>query len=496
MRYTPASIMNPDLIIGLRILLIFLSSPFLQSLNTSAGEPRNVILILTDDLGYGDVGCYGAEKVKTPNMDSLAANGLRFTDAHSPSSMCTPTRYGVLTGRYAWRTWLKSGVFQEQDPLLIENGRTTIADFFKSKGFNTACIGKWHLGFGTTESSKDWNKALKPGPVERGFDTFFGIPVNPNVPPQVLMRDHHVVGLDPEDPIKILRPQKAAFTWLMEGGLEARLIHDQLSEVITSEAELFIEKNKQKRFFLYLPTHQVHHPVHPAPKHQRTSQAGPYGDYIQDLDHTIGRVINKLKEQNLFDNTLLIVTSDNGSYLGEQTRLVYGATGYLPKCTEAYDHYPNGSWRGWKTQLFEGGHRVPLIVSWPDGIKTPQVVDGLFSLTDLFRTIAGIFNTPLKQNIAPDSIDFSKALLSNNHKKLRESMIYHSGAGQYGFREGPWVYFDSEFFQRDGKVLKQVPKALYNLHSDPKQIKNVVEEHSELADQLKDKLTIERNLSY
>ena len=247
---------------------------------------------------------------------------------------------------------------------------------------------------------------------------------------------------------------------------------------------------------MYLPTHQVHHPVHPAPRHQRTSQAGPYGDYVQDLDHTIGRVINTLKEQKLFDETLLIVTSDNGSYLGEQTRLVYGANGYLPKCTEEFGHYPNGKWRGWKTQLFEGGHRVPLIISWPEGIQSAQVVDGLYSLTDLFRTMAGWLDVSLKDGVAPDSIDYSKALLYNTHKQLRGNMVYHSGAGQYGFREGPWVYFDGEFFHRNGDVRKEVPKALYNLEDDPGQTINVLDKHPELVKQLKEKLTAVRERSH
>ncbi len=450
-----------------------------------AGEPHNVVLILADDLGYGDVGCYGATKVKTPNIDGLAAAGLRFTDAHSPSSMCTPTRYGVLTGRYAWRTWLKSGVFQEDDPLLIEEGRQTIANFFKGKGFKTACIGKWHLGFGDKAGPKDWNLALKPGPLERGFDTFFGIPVNPNVPPQVLVKDHNVVGLDPEDPIKILYPEKAAYTWLMSGGTKARLIHDQLSEVLFSAAESFIDDNKNERFFLYFPTHQVHHPVHPAPRHQRSSEAGPYGDYVQDLDYTIGRVVNKLKEHQLLDNTLIIVTSDNGSYLGEQTRLVYGANGYLPKVTEEFDHHPNGSWRGWKTQLFEGGHRVPLIMSWPQGFQTAKVVEGLFSLTDIFRTLAGLFDTKLNDDVAPDSIDFSKTLLSDKTNKLRETMIYHSGAGQFGLRHGPWTYFDNERSNRDGTIKKQVPSALYKLDSDPMQSVDFLKDYPGISKNLK-----------
>lgn len=283
----------------------------------------NIVLILADDLGYGDVGCQGATKVRTPNIDRLAAEGRRFTDAHSASAVCSPSRYALLTGEYPFRRNL-FGPVMNPSPLVVDTKRATLASLVKRQGYATACLGKWHLGFGDSPKP-DWNVDLKPGPLELGFDHYFGIPVVNSHPPFVWVEDHRVVGLDPADPLvyggtpptqmfpeKMMRPA-------MSGGKAAHALYrdEEVGTTLTEKAQTWLRANKDGPFFLYFATPQIHHPFTPAKRFQGTSDCGRYGDFIHELDWMVGEVMRTLDELKLRDNTLVILTSDNGGMLND-----------------------------------------------------------------------------------------------------------------------------------------------------------------------------------
>lgn len=298
------------------------------------GKP-NIVLILADDLGYGDLGCYGATKVRTPNIDRLAREGIRFTDAHSPSAVCTPSRYALLTGREYWHRrsrWEGGSLLQEV--------KITLPSLLQSAGYATACVGKWHLGFGEREA--DWNGELEPGPLEAGFDTFFGTPNTHNEPPQVLVEDHRVIGLSPSDPIEILPPVPPDYALgEMRGGAAARFRDEELASIYTAKAVSFLEEHADRPFFLYLATSNVHGPIAPAPRFQGESQCGSYGDSIEELDWSVGKVLATLERLHLTRSTIVIFTSDNGAVL---YRSVIEA-----------GHRSNGALIGQKTDAWEGG---------------------------------------------------------------------------------------------------------------------------------------------
>ncbi|MBM3862283.1 MAG: hypothetical protein FJ395_21890, partial [Verrucomicrobia bacterium] len=286
----------------------------LGHLVATAAEKPNVVLIFADDLGYGDVGCYGATKVRTPNVDRLAREGRKFTDAHSASAVCTPSRYALLTGEYPFRKNLW-GPIMNQSPLVIDPTKTTIASLLQRQGYTTACIGKWHLGFGS-KPKPDWNADLKPGPLELGFDYFFGLPVVSSHPPFVLIENHRVLGLDPADPLVYggTPPTKPYPEKMMSppisGGKAAHALYqdEQLGTVLTEKALAWLRANRAKPFFLYFATPHIHHPFTPAPRFNGTSQCGRYGDFIHEFDWIVGEVLRTLDELKLADNTLVILT--------------------------------------------------------------------------------------------------------------------------------------------------------------------------------------------
>ena len=312
------------------------------------GARPNIILILADDLGYGDVGCYGATKIKTPNIDRLAREGRVFTDAHACSAVCSPSRYGLLTGEYPFRIGCY-GPLMCQSGLIVAPSRLTLASLLKQHGYATACIGKWHLGFGVKQP--DWNGELKPGPLELGFDYYFGLPVVSSHPPFVYVENHRVVGLDPNDPIVFggqaeTDPFPEKFNKGISRGKAAHaLYHDEeVAATWAKKSTDWLRQNKDRPFFLYLATTAIHHPFTPAPRFKGTSEAGPYGDYVQELDWTIGEVLNTLDELQLRDNTLVIVTSDNGGMLNGGGKTAWQA-----------GHRLNGDLLGFKFGAWEGG---------------------------------------------------------------------------------------------------------------------------------------------
>ena len=418
----------------------------------AAGKERpNVLFILADDLGYGDLGCYGAVKTRTPNIDRLAKEGLRFTDAHSPSSVCTPSRYNLLTGRYAWRTWNGGGTVWANDPCLIEEGRHTLADLFKEQGYQTAMLGKWHLGFGKPGMEgwddilgPDYNRDLKPGPLEFGFDYFWGFP-HVGQFPHFIIENHRVLGLDPKDPIRITpdprpgyeldylhRPRLGGAARLGQAGGEAtRYQHEELSDMLTARAVKWLDDCEQEKpFFLYLAHRNIHGPLKPASRFKGSSEIGVYGDFLNEFDESIGKVLDARDRNGLTGNTLVLFSSDNG-----------GIFQYRPiDHPEIKGHRINGPLRGQKTSVYEGGVRVPLLARWPGRIE-PGSVDNksLIALTDVLATFADHFGKTLPENAGEDSFSFLEALTGREQSTpMRESLVMDSFINRMAIRRGPW----------------------------------------------------------
>lgn len=452
-------------------------------------RPPNIILIYADDLGYGDIGPYGGTKAPTPHLDKMAAEGLRFTDAHSAAATCTPSRFAILTGEYPWRR-ADARILPGDAPLLIEPGRPTLPSVLKGAGYATGAVGKWHLGLGDGKQKIDWNKKLAPGPLEIGFDHCFIIPATVDRVPCVYVEDHHVVGLDPADPIFVnyqekigdeptgrenpeLLKMKASkghdFTivngigrigWMV-GGHAARWVDEDIADVFAAKAVEFIEKNQNGPFFLYLATHDVHVPRTPHPRFVGSSEMGPRGDVITEFDDTVGKILETLKRLNLDDDTLVIVTSDNGPVVDD---------GYQDRAEELLgDHRPAGPWRGGKYTAYEGGTRMPTLARWPGHIK-PGVSDALISQMDLPASLSSLAGPEFPQDAGPDGQNLADALLGKSNKG-RDELVEFNGSAILALRQGPW------------KFLSVPPKAqqpkgeLYNLDDDPGETNNLAAQH-------------------
>ena len=481
-----------------------------------AENPPNVVLIFADDLGYGDLGCYGATKVQTPNIDKLAAEGRRFTDAHSASAVCTPSRYGLLTGEYPFRgnggrgIWGPCSHFQ---PLLIDTNKLTLGQLFKNKGYATAAIGKWHLGFGTTKT--DWNKPLRPGPLELGFDYYFGIPKVNSGYPYVYVEYDAVVGYDPEDPIVFKPPYSETPMFPLEtagrksenrvgGAKKAHAIYDdeKTGTLLAEKAVTWIDANQDQPFFLYFPTPNIHHPFTPAPKFRGSSQCGLYGDFIQEFDWMVGEIVNCLDRNGLADNTLVIVTSDNGGMFNHGGFNAFKA-----------GHRINGDLLGFKFGVWEGGHRVPFVARWPVRIQPNTVSEQMISGVDMLATFAALTGQkPDKKQLA-DSVNVLPALLGEPRSPLRETLVLCPNKQSHlSVRKGKWMYIPAKGgggFTREpgqngaggpqcvsyvgsensdienGAIKKDAPPAqLYDLKADVNQTKNLYNEYPEVAQEM------------
>ncbi len=402
------------------------------SVSLSAAEDRlpNVVIILADDLGIGDLGIYNPEsKAPTPNLDRLAGQGMRFNDSHSPSAVCTPTRYGLLTGRYAWRSRLKSGVLNGYSPALIEPGRETIASLLKAKGYHTACIGKWHLGLGNRPKT-DYAEPLTPGPNSVGFDYFFGIPASLDMTPYVYVENERPL----EAPTATIedsahRRQNGGGFW-RGGPIAPSFKHiDVLPKSIEKAVSYIEERGKEKDvpFFLYLPLSAPHTPWLPTDEFRGKSEAGYYGDFVVQVDAAIGRVMAALEAAGAVENTLVIVTSDNGSH-------------WPVDDVEKFQHRANGPFRGQKADIWEGGHRVPLIVRWPGRVDAGSESDQLACHVDFFATVAEAVGEKLPEDAAEDSFSLLPALLGSSEAATprRTSVVNHSANGTFAIREGDW----------------------------------------------------------
>jgi arylsulfatase A-like enzyme len=482
-------------------------------------QPPNVIIIFTDDLGYGDLGCYGATKINTPNIDELANEGRRFTDAHTASAACSPSRYSLLTGEYAFRNDYYWPVFFESG-LTIEESKTTLADVFKKAGYATACIGKWHLGFGT--DSPDWNGELKPGPLELGFDYYYGVPVVNSHPPFVYVENHKVVGLVPEDPLVFgKRANTEEFREKLNlddiGGANAAhaLYKDrEIGTRLTEKSVEWIKSHKNESFFLYLATTNIHHPFTPAERFVGTSSCGMYGDFVHELDWMVGEIVSTLEEAGISDNTLIIFTSDNGG--------MFNAGGQ-----EAWKmgHRPNGKLLGFKFGAWEGGHRVPFIVKWPEKIKANTVSDQLICTIDLLASMADLVDVSLTSDMAIDSYNVLPALLGQSDHEIRDHLILAPVKKEnLAIRKGKWLFInaqgsggydnkrDTEYVRggpgahlltqqinsdiENGEFKKGAPPAqLYDLENDLSQTQNLFNEHPEIVENLKELLEKYKNSS-
>jgi arylsulfatase A-like enzyme len=462
----------------------------------------NIIYILADDLGIGDLTIYNENgKIRTPNLDKMGSQGMKFTDAHTSSSVCTPTRYGILTGRYNWRTPLKEFVLWGSSPTLIKEGRLTVAQLLKDKGYKTANIGKWHLGLNWSmkEGSKefdyysdrsdrlnisqiDYSKQLKFGPRNLGFDYSYTLPASLNMPPFVYLENDKATML-PTKTSEHKRGEYPYTSWI-KGAIADDFKHEQVLPTFVDKTISYIEENAKSDdpFFIYLPLPAPHSPVLPIAPWVGTSGINEYADFVIMIDDLMGNIFKTLKDQGIEENTLVVFTSDNGCAGTANIRLL-----------KSKGHNPSYIYSGYKGSYLEGGHRVPFLVKWPKVIKPNTVSDATICTTDFMATCADLVNYNLKDNEAEDSFSMMP-LLTKKGNYLREATIHHSKTGVFAIRKGDWKLIMSPNSGVDAagkqKILKHpLPEEiLYNLKTDVAEKVNVAERHPEKVKELKDLL--------
>ncbi len=486
--------------------------------------PPNVIVFLADDLGVGDVAAYtGESKIPTPHLDQYSAQGMRFTDAHSSSSICTPSRYGLLTGRYCWRSKLPSGITWYWDPPLIDEDRLTMGKMFQAEGYTTACVGKWHLGWNwpLTDGSYirdhfkgvllpqkqrdeygkriDYARPIKDGPTTRGFDYYFGTTV-PNFPPYCFIEDDRTVG------VPSLPKAKGMFgrSWgpMVEGWKLEKIL-----PTLTEKAVSFIDdhaKRKDKPFFLYFASTAPHTPIRPDEPFQGKSEAGPYGDLVHQVDWTFGQILQALERNGVADNTLVVFTSDNGSPQRAGDPSIHGRDAFKPGAIlEMYGHNPSHIYRGMKWNIWDGGHRVPLIVRWPGQVKPGTVNEHTICLTDWLATFAGVLNHTLPEDAGEDSYDIRALLTGATDQPIREATVHHSSmAGPkmeigngFAIRRGKWKMIHGVGPHGRTKARnRDLPEdhpigELYDMAADPGEKTNLWNEHPDVVEELTAMLT-------
>ncbi|MCA9141997.1 MAG: arylsulfatase [Planctomycetaceae bacterium] len=457
-----------------------------------AAEKPNIVVIYTDDVGFADVGCYGAKGVATPNVDRIAKEGLRFTDAHCSAATCTPSRFALLTGSYAFRQ-KGTGVLSGNAGMIIKPGVPTLPSLLKEAGYATGVVGKWHLGLG--DGNANWNEAVKPGPNEIGFDYHFLIPATGDRVPCVYLEQNRVVDLDPADPIETSYgkpigdgpfgtdiPDQLKQKWshghnstivngisrigFMTGGEKARWVDEDMADVISHKAVSFIEQHQEKPFFLYFSTHDIHVPRVPHSRFVGKSTMGLRGDAIVQMDWCVGEVLNTLDRLKLTDNTLVIFSSDNGPVLDD---------GYVDMANEKLgDHDPAGGLRGGKYSVFEGGTRVPFIVRWPGHVDAASESDALFGQVDLAASLASLVGVSRPEKALPDSQNELDTLLGED--SVGRPHLVHE-AKSLALRVGKWKYI-APATSRDklgpwNNVKVEKPGALYDLSRDRGELHDV-----------------------
>ncbi|MFO0959679.1 MAG: arylsulfatase [Isosphaeraceae bacterium] len=468
------------------------------ALACSMADRPNVVVILADDIGYGDLGCYGATRVSTPNVDRLAKGGLRFRDGHASAATCTPSRFALMTGKYAFRQQ-GTNILPGDAALILDPDRLTLPKLFREAGYRTGVVGKWHLGLGKGGDAIDWNGPIAPGPREVGFDSSFIIPATGDRTPCVYVEDGRVVGLDPGDPIRVGyakpvgdEPTGKAHPELlktksshghdqtivngigrigtMTGGKAARWVDEEMADTLARKAVAFVESSRDRPFFLYLATHHIHVPRVPHPRYAGKTDMGPRGDAIVEFDATVGAVLDALDRLKLADDTLVILSSDNGPVVDD---------GYQDEAVKRLgDHRPAGPLRGGKYSLFEGGTRVPFLARWPKRIR-PGTSDALVCQVDLFASLAQLLDRKLPEGTAPDSEAILPALLGESARGRDE--LVHQGA-RLALRQGPWKYIPpgpGPAVQANTNVESgnaMMPQ-LYDLRADLGETRNLAAEH-------------------
>ncbi|WP_417859642.1 sulfatase family protein [Winogradskyella sediminis] len=479
-----------------------------NSLVFAQQQKPNIVVIYVDDLGYGDIGVNGAVGVKTPHVDALAKNGLNFTDAHSSSATCTPSRYSLLTGSYAFRN--NAAILEGDAPLIIDPNKETLPGMLQKAGYKTGVVGKWHLGLG--RGKIDWNKKVPLGPEELGFDYSFLIPATGDRVPCVFLENQEVVGLNPEDPISVSYGTRIdGYPWgfehpellkmhtdpyhqgaiingisrigYMKGGEDALWVDEEIPFVLSNKATDFIQENEDHPFFLYFSLHDIHQPRVANIKFVESSTMGPRGDVIAQMDWCVGQITEQLKTANLLENTLIIFTSDNGPILDD---------GYLDYARELVgEHQPGGEFRGAKYSVYEAGTRMPTIVHWPNEVK-PGTSDALLSQVDLYRSLAKLVNQKVEKGAAPDSENYLEAWLGKSEKG-REFLLEE--AYTFGLRMGKWKYIKP----KEAEVPRWIAQKfvdpgfreevqLFNLDEDPSETNNVYKAFPKIVKQMEKQL--------
>ena len=474
--------------------------------STPAEQNPNIIFIYSDDLGIGDLSCYGATRINTPNIDRLAAQGTRFTNAYATSATSTPSRFGMLTGMYPWRQ-KNTGIAPGNSELIIDTACVTMADMLQRAGYATGVVGKWHLGLGAAGGT-DFNSRISPNTQDIGFDYEFIIPATVDRVPCVYVENGKVVNLDPQDPIYVdynkkvgnwptgeenpellrLKPSQGHNNTIvngiprigyMTGGKAALWVDEDIADTITSKAKQFISRHRNEPFFLYMGTQDVHVPRVPHPRFKGKSGMGDRGDVILQLDWTIGEMMRHLDSLNLADNTIFIFTSDNGPVIDD---------GYQDQAAELLNgHTPMGVYRGGKYSLYEAGTRVPFIVRWPANIR-PAVNPSLFSQIDVYASMAALLNQPLAEGAAPDSRNRQDVLLQGKVTD-REFIVQQNLNNTLSVIQGEWKYLEPserpalEYWTKT--ELGHNPNGeLYHLAKDPTEKRNLIEQNPEKARKL------------
>lgn len=474
-----------------------------------AGDAKrpNIVLIYADDLGYGDLACQNPEsKIPTPNLDRLAKEGIRFTDAHSPSAVGMPTRYGLLTGCYPWRSQVKRGVQQCWSEPIIEPDRLTVGKLLKQRGYDTACIGKWHLGMSwpTTDgkppvcvgrtrtadgrTNVDFTKPIANGPTTRGFDYYFGVDAT-HIPPYCFIENERTVGI-PAEPKKDMPgcPGPMLEGWRLDGILPA-LMNKTIEYIDVKGGRARNDVFRQttgEPFFLYVPLTAPRTPIAPAEEFKGKSQAGAYGDFVYEVDHVVGRVMQALEGNGFDENTLVIVTSDNGSPGCDGTDML-GTWNSVLK----YGHNPSRPWRGVKTDIWEGGHRVPFLARWPGRIPMATISDETICHVDLLATLAAIVSEKLPDGAGEDSYNILPALLGGKRDRpIREATVHYSDGGLFAIRQGKWKLITGlgSGGWSQPSLTKPDPGGpegqLYDLQADPGEMNNLWLEHPDVVKEL------------
>jgi arylsulfatase A-like enzyme len=464
-----------------RTLVLLSWFAFLGCCAEGANAP-NILYILADDLGYGDVRCLNPNgKIATPNLDRLAAQGMVFTDAHSSSAVCTPTRYGILTGRYNWRSSLKEGVLGGFSRRLIEPGRLTVPALLKQNGYDPAAIGKWHLGMdwplkeggyakGYADGWEvDYTKAIQNGPTTVGFDFYFGISASLDMPPYIFIEKDRVQGIPSVEK-----------TWIRRGPAHKDFEAIDVLPTLTKNAVHYLSQTRSNPFFLYVALTAPHTPIVPAGAWRNQSGLNAYADFVMQTDAIVGQILDALDKAKLADKTLVLFASDNGC----------APPANIPELT-AQGHNPSYRFRGYKADIFEGGHRIPFLARWPGKIKAGSTSDQLICLNDLMATCAEILGIKLPDNAGEDSVSILPVLLGTSKGPMREALVHHSMNGSFSIRQGQWkleLCPDSGGWSEpkpNSPAARKLPLVqLYNLSRDIGEQTNVQAENPKIVARL------------